>query len=215
MRRAVPSLAFALLFLAGFHGIARASSETTPSLKEIEHADSTRLLIPLPFFSKVGLQTGFVNTKELDTGVDFGALLSKDIYRDFLEITGVLHLWGATNDTLDVATAGLDGMFTYKIPIRWGLLCFGGFILSANYFHREKTVNTPDGKVVTKETKLLMERFVTGGAEYDIKGNRTVFIQLKYGTTDLSPEFHVIFGLNFYTKYKKFIPWLAPPLMRD
>jgi hypothetical protein len=194
---------------------APAATEPVEPRHEIDRSDSTRLLIPLPFFSKVGLQTGFVNTKELDTGVDFGALISKDFYRDFLEITGVLHLWGATNDSLDVATAALDGTFLYKIPVRWGLLCFGGFILSGNYLHREKTVTRGGVVQVTRSAHFIVERFITGGAELDIKGNRTVFVQLKYGTTDISPEFHVLFGLNFYTKYKKFIPWLAPPLMRD
>ena len=203
------------LILWGMGGIAPASAGTDLPKSEIEQPDSTKLLIPLPFFSKMGFQTGFVNTKELDTGLDFGALVSKDIYRDFLEITTSFHLWGATNDSLDVATAGIDGNFLYKIPVRWGMLGFGGFILSYNYLHSEKTVISAGRQIVTTDTKFCVERFITGGVEVDLKENRTLFIQLKYGVTDISREFHVIVGLNFYTKYKKFIPWLAPPLMRD
>jgi hypothetical protein len=203
------------LVIWGMGGAAPASPGAEPPKPEIGQLDSTKLLIPLPFFSKVGFQAGFVNTEYLDTGVDFGALVSKDIYRDFLEITASLHLWGATNDSLDVATAGLDGNFLYRIPVRWGMYCFGGFILGGNYLHREKTVISGGKQIVTSNTKFCVERFITGGAEIDLKGNRTLFIQLKYGVTDISKEFHVIGGLNFYSRYKKFIPWLAPPLMRD
>jgi hypothetical protein len=182
---------------------------------KVESTDSTMLLIPLPFFSKLGLQTGFVNTKDMDTGLDFGALVSKDIYRDFIDITTLFHLWGATNDTLDVATAGIDGEFLYKIPIRTGFIGFGGFILSCDYINIEKQVTAGGVTTSTSEARYRTERFITGGIEVDIKENRTMFVQLKYGVTDISTEFHVLFGLNFYTRYKKFSPWLAPPLIRD
>lgn len=190
-------------------------ADNTALKTELTKQDSTRLLIPLPFFSKVGLQTGFVDTKVMDTGVDFGALLSKDLYLDFLEITATFHLWGATNDTLDVATAAIDGDFTYKIPLRWGLYGFAGFSFSYGYVHTEKTVLSEGNPVTTNTGEMEFQRFITIGAEYDLHENRTLFLRLRYGDTALSRELHVLGGINFYTRYKKFIPWLAPPLMRD
>lgn len=190
-------------------------AEITVSEAVSDSSDSTRLLIPLPFFSKMGFQSGFVNTKQMDTGVDFGALLSKDFYNDFLEITSTFHLWGATNDTLDVATAGIDGNFTYKVPIRKGLYGYAGFILSGCYFHSEKKVTNNGSTTVTTNAEYQFQKFITAGMEFDLHENRTFFVQIKYGKTQLSKEVHIIGGINFYTKYKKFIPWLAPPLMRD
>lgn len=177
--------------------------------------DSIRLLIPLPYFSKMGFQTGFVNSKVMDSGVDFGALLSKGLYRDFLEVTTTFHLWGATNDTLDVATAAIDGDIVYRIPLRWGMYGFAGVSVSYGYVHSEKTVVQNGGTVTTNTGEMQFQKFVTMGAEYDLHENRTLFLRIRYGVTDLSSELHVLGGINFYTKYKKFIPWLAPPLMRD
>ncbi len=213
MRIFIPVLIIALLSPAGIHAQTTASTDST-SL-QVSRPDSMNLLIPLPFFSKVGFQSGLVRTDMFDTGVDFGALLSKDIYHDFLEFTSAVHLWGATNDTLDVATAGIDAQMLYKIPVRWGFFCFGGFIVGFNYVHKEKTVTVNGNPVTTRESKATVDRFITAGAEYDLKANRTLFFQIKYGETSLTRETHFIMGLNFYTKYKKFIPWLAPPLMRD
>jgi hypothetical protein len=163
----------------------------------------------------VGFQTGYVKTEELDPGVDFGALLSKDAYHDFLEITTTFHLWGATNDTLDVATAGVDLNFAYRIPIRWGWYGYAGFVIGYGYVHSEKNTSASETTVHSSINRHEFQRFVTAGAEIDLHSNRTLFVQLKYGVTDLSREIHLYAGLNFYTKYKKFMPWLAPPLMRD
>ena len=177
--------------------------------------DSIRLLIPLPYFSKMGFQTGFVNSKEMDPGVDFGALLSKGLYRDFLEVTTTFHLWGATNDTLDVATAAVDGDIVYRIPLRWGMYGFAGVSVSYGYVHTEKSMMQNGCLVTTNTGEMQLQKFVIMGAEYDLHENRTLFLRIRYGVTDLSSELHVLGGINFYTKYKKFIPWLAPPLMRD
>ncbi len=215
--RAVSSLCnfflITILIFSARDACAAAKSGRSQPIPDI--ADSTRQLIPLPFFSKVGFQTGYVDTKELDSGVDFGALLSKDIYHDFFEVTSTFHLWGATNDTLDVATAGVDLNFTYKIPIRWGFYGYAGFVLGYGYVHTEK--NTAEYGATKKYSynRHEFQRFITAGAEFDLHSNRTLFFQLKYGETELSREIHLCAGLNFYTKYKKFMPWLAPPLMRD
>ena len=211
-------LACLLLFLSTVGGAGRAEAADTvktPGAPASGTQDSTRLLIPIPFVSKLGLETGFVNTRNMDTGVDFGALLGKELYHDFLEITVTTHLWGATNDTLDVATAAADVSFLYKIPIRRRLLGYAGFILGYGYVYSEKTLVVNGETIRKRDADHDFQRFITAGAEFDIHGNRTLFLQLKYGTTNLSREVHLVGGINFYTKYKKFIPWLAPPLIRD
>ena len=213
MKCILPILLALFLHETGAHAQSTAGSDSSGFSES--RPDSVNLLIPLPFFSKVGFQSGLVRTDLFDTGVDFGALVSKDIYHDFLEFTSAVHLWGATNDTLDVATAGIDAQMLYKIPVRWGFFCFGGFIVGFNYIHKEKTAVTNGTSITTRESELVVDRFITAGAEYDLKANRTLFLQIKYGETALTRETHFIMGLNFYTKYKKFIPWLAPPLMRD
>ncbi len=191
------------------------AENSTVKISESAMQDSTHLLIPLPFFSKMGFQTGFVNSKILDSGVDFGTLLSKGLYRDFLEVTTTFHLWGATNDTLDVATAAIDGDITYRIPLRWGMYGFAGLSASYGYVHTEKNLLINGGTVNTNFGEMQFQKFITLGAEFDLHENRTLFLRIKYGTTPLSQEFHVLGGINFYTRYKKFMPWLAPPLMRD
>ncbi|MHB9029776.1 MAG: porin family protein [Candidatus Latescibacterota bacterium] len=216
MRVASPVFAFllvALLAVAARDTYAAGKSGPPQPLPEVP--DSSRQLIPLPFFSKVGFQTGYVETKELDPGVDFGALLSKDVYHDFFEVTATFHLWGATNDSLDVATAGVDLNFAYKIPIRWGWYAYAGFVLGYGYVHTEKNTVSQEIPADYSFNRNEFQRFITAGAEFDIHSNRTLFVQLKYGVTDLSREIHLSAGINFYTKYKKFMPWLAPPLMRD
>jgi hypothetical protein len=64
------------------------------------------------------------------------------------------------------------------------------------------------------ENRMYYQTFITAGAEYYIQENRTLFFQLKYGTTNLSREVHVLCGINFYSEYKRFKTWTVPPLMR-
>ena len=204
------SFIFLLICVSGI----ASGAEKTVAKPKAEPQDSTRLLIPLPFFSKVGFQSGFVFTRDFDTGVDFGTVLGKDFYQDFLEASTVLHLWGATNDSTDVANAGLDASFTYKIPIHWGITSFAGFILGYYIVHQEKTIPTDGSLRTTTENSLYYQTFITAGAEYYIQENRTLFIQLKYGINKLSRERHILFGINFYTEHKQFKTWTVPPLMR-
>jgi hypothetical protein len=204
------SFIFLFLFVSG----SASGAEKKGAKPKVEPQDSTRLLIPLPFFSKVGFQSGFIFTKDFDTGVDFGTILGKDFYQDFLEVSTILHLWGATNDSTDVASAGLDASFTYKIPIEGGMTSFAGFILGCYIIHQEKTIpNNGTPRTIT-ENRLDYQTFLTAGAEYYIQENRTLFLQFKYGVTRLSRERHILFGINFYTEHKQFKTWTVPPLMR-
>jgi hypothetical protein len=211
MRAALLTSFFLLLVIVP--GIAQGAEPEIPK-KQITPQDSTRLLIPLPFFSKVGFQSGFVFTDNFDTGVDFGTVLGKDYYQDFIELCTTLHLWGATNDSTDVANAGLDASFTYKIPLQWGITSFAGFMLGYYITHQVKQSN--NAGILKTETENLFnyQTFITAGAEYYLKENRTIFIQFKYGVTDLSREIHVYCGINFYSEYKQFKTWTIPPLMR-
>lgn len=203
-----------LILLVWKHDTANAE-ETLSAAARPDTADSSRLPIPFPFLSKIGLQTGFVSTGDLDTGVDFGARAAKSFYQDFLEVTTTAHLWGATNDSLDVTTAAFDMSFCYKIPIRRGIIGYAGIVLGYGFVYSEKAVASGGETVLTNTSHHDFQKFITAGAEFDTHGNRTAFAQCRYGTTRLSRELHFTAGLNFYTKYKKFIPWLAPPLMRD
>jgi hypothetical protein len=201
---------FLYIIIAGY----AEGSENEISVPKMAVKDSTRLLIPLPFFSKVGFQTGFVFAKNFDTGVDFGTVLGKDYYQDFLELCTTLHLWGATNDSTDVASAGLDASLTYKIPLEWGITSFAGFMVGSYIVHKVSTISSDSPSRTVMSDHFYYQTFITAGAEYYMEENRTMFFQLKYGVTDLSREVHVLFGINFYSQYKKFKTWTIPPLMR-
>lgn len=210
--RAAYLTSFFLLYVI-VSGIAQGAEPEIPKTKTTPQ-DSTRLLIPLPFFSKVGFQSGFVFTNNFDTGVDFGTVLGKDYYQDFIELCTTLHVWGATNDSTDVANAGLDASITYKIPVQWGITSFAGFMVGYYVTHQVKQSNEAGTPHTETENRFNYQTFITAGAEYYFKENRTLFIQLKYGVTDLSREIHVCCGINFYSEYKQFKTWAVPPLMR-
>ncbi|MFA6471475.1 MAG: hypothetical protein WCU00_05475 [Candidatus Latescibacterota bacterium] len=206
-------ITFFFLLYVIVSGIAQGDEPKLPK-PEITLQDSTRLLIPLPFFSKVGFQSGFVFTNNFDTGVDFGTVLGKDYYLDFIELCTTLHVWGATNDSTDVASGGLDASLTYKIPIKGGVTSFAGFMLGYYAIHKVSTISKGSETQTVMDNHFYYQTFITAGAEYYMKENRTLFFQLKYGITDLSREVHVLFGINFYSQYKQFKTWTVPPLMR-
>ncbi|MCE5251736.1 hypothetical protein LLG96_16125 [bacterium] len=151
---------------------------------------------------KFGIQSGFVFTKHLDTGVDCGARISQIFFHPYFQLTSQIHFWEATKKNMDKTVFGLEESITYQIPFYHRMNIFGGFSLSymGVYSEEKITENGIDRKEETKENTF--ESFVTSGLEYYMERNRSFFLECKYGKTIVSREFHCIFGLNFYLKKK-------------
>jgi len=150
---------------------------------------------------KFGIQTGFIFTRHLDTGVDCGGRISQRFFHPYFQLTSQIHFWTASQKKINETIAAIEESITYQIPVYRRLNIFGGFALSYLGAYRTETTTSEEGKTTDIETKKnAFEPFVTSGIEYALERNRSFFMEFKYGKTIISREFHVIFGLNFFLK---------------
>lgn len=149
---------------------------------------------------KFGVQSGFVFSRDFDTGMDFGGRVSQRFFHPFLQLTSQVHFWAATRKNIDMGVLGIEESITYQIPLHRKLLLTGGFsICYLSILEEIKTIGeTGQTEVDTWGNDIVT--YILFGIEYDLGKKRTFFLESKYGSTDISNEFHIITGLNFYIK---------------
>lgn len=148
---------------------------------------------------KFGVQTGFIFTKDLDTGMDSGGRISQQFFHPYFKLTSQIHFWAASGKNIDMGVAGIEESITYQIPLRRKLTSYAGFSLGYISILEEKQIfNGTDYDEVDTRTNNF-EPYVTFGIEYAIDKRRSFFIEGKIGSTTLSKEMHLLIGLNFFS----------------
>jgi len=151
---------------------------------------------------KFGVQTGFIFTKDLDTGMDCGGRISQQFFHPFFKLTSQLHFWAASKKNLDVGVVGIEESVTYQIPLMKRLFVYGGFTVGYISMLKEETMVAGNHNKIESRRDNNFEPFITVGIEYALDKNRSVFVENKIGSTALSKEIHLIIGLNFYRTEK-------------
>ena len=148
---------------------------------------------------KFGVQTGFIFTKDLDTGMDSGGRISQQFFHPYFKLTSQIHFWAASEKNVDMGVAGIEESVTYQIPIHRRLSGYAGFAVGYISVLEEKQIfNGTDYEEIDTRTNYF-EPFVIFGIEYVIDKRRSAFVEGKIGSTSLSKEFHLLIGLNFYS----------------
>jgi hypothetical protein len=149
-----------------------------------------------------GIDAGSVYTDNYDLGFGVGARLNQTyehpyIYRPFLRSSPGFRFWGASNETTDISVIGIIENLTHIIPMKRGFTAFAG--LTFGYYYIYKTIQPlpGSGQDEKKTNTNSFDIFVTVGGEYDLKKNTSLFVQIKYGETAVSREFHTQAGFNF------------------
>jgi len=149
-------------------------------------------------FKSFGLKTGIVVTDEFDVGFGVGAQLPREIFNPSIELISSMYFWGASKDSLDVSSIGLEESLTLKRSFTKWFSFFTGITLGY-YVITEKTDTIVKNTMKTLvDDTYSFESYIISGTTFSLKSNRSVFIQIKYGLTQDSNELHVLLGLNIY-----------------
>lgn len=200
MKRIVAALFCAVVFGAVM---------TPPSSAQKAMRDSIRVSEYPPYDTflpgnivKFGIQTGFIFTKNFDTGMDCGGRISQQFFHPYFKLTSQFHFWAASRKNIDIGVAGIEESITYQIPLLRRLFIYSGFTLGYISTLKEETVVEGTENKILKNRNNDFEPFVTVGIEYALDQNRSAFIENKLGSTALSKEIHFLIGLNFYRTEK-------------
>ena len=149
---------------------------------------------------KFGVQSGFVFLRDFDTGMDFGGRVGQRFFHPFLQLTSQVHFWAATRNNIDMGVLGIEESITYQIPLHRKLLLTGGFAICYLSILEEIKNNEEAGQTEVDTWGNDVVTYIIFGIEYDLGKKRTFFLESKYGSSDISNEFHIITGMNFYIK---------------
>ena len=149
-----------------------------------------------------GIDACSVYTDIYDLGFGVGARLNQTyehpyINRPFLRSAPGFQFWGASNETTDISVLGIMENLTHIIPMKRGFTAFAG--LTVGYYYIYKTIRPMSGsdQAEKKKNTNSFDIFVTVGGEYDLKKSTSLYLQIKYGETSISREFHTQAGFNF------------------
>jgi len=171
-----------------------------PEKKTAEIEDSTKNGFRDRSYTNFGFHTGFVMTEDFDTGFGFGGRLARPCFSPFLELTTSGYLWGASRDSLDVSTFGIEESLTIKKTHSDHISIFSG-IIAGYYFKNKKIEAFGNNKLYTIEkNNNSLEVFITFGCNYTLANNRSIFTQINYGLTQDTGEIHILIGMNFFLK---------------
>ena len=171
-----------------------------PEKKIIEIEDTSKNNIAEKGYTYFGFHTGVVLTDYLDTGFGFGGRLARICFSPMLELTTSGYLWGASRDSIDVTTFGIEESLTVKKSHSEHISLFSG-IIAGYYFKNKKIEIVENSKLnTTEKNNNSLEVFITFGGTYLLASNRTIFTRINYGLTQNVDEIHIQIGMNFPLK---------------
>ena len=149
-----------------------------------------------------GIDACSVYTDNYDLGFGVGARLNQTyehpyINRPFLRSSPGFRFWGASNETTDMSVIGIMENLTHIIPMKRGFTAFAGLTIGYYYIYKKINPLPGSGQLEQNKNTNSFDVFVTVGGEYDLKKNTSLFVQVKYGETAVSREFHTQAGFSF------------------
>jgi len=147
------------------------------------------------------LQSDLVITEKYNTGFGIGGGMGKALFHPRTRLMSVLNFWGASRDSVDVFSLGIEENITYRIPVGKQLSGIAGLTFGA-YYNYKKTSIYRNSKIVLKEKRnYLFKKFIIAGFEYKFTNGRTFSLQCKLSPTEISKEIHIQFGLYIHRNY--------------
>lgn len=195
-RHLITSLILFVFFIQTSESVHADNNSSENETNEIK--DSGKTGIKNFGFECLGIYSSIVTSDELDTGFGIGARLPRKFLHPSLELTSSVYFWGATKDSLDVSTLGIEESLTLIKSTGKQISLFSG-ITVGYYANAEKFDRFEGNTLKTIEHKSSsFEIFLTIGTTYALKNNHSIFTQINYGLIQDSNELHILIGINFH-----------------
>ncbi len=172
-------------------------ADNNPSENEMNNIkDSNKKDIENWSIKGFGIYSGIIISDELDTGFGIGAKLPRIFFNPSTELTSSVYFWGATKDSLDVSTLGIEeSLMLIKSPD--DKFSFFSGITVGYYNIIEKFDKLENNKLkIINLKKNSFESYLTTGITYKLKDYNSIFTQINYCLTKDSNELHILSGIN-------------------
>jgi len=151
---------------------------------------------------RIAIQAEAVLKDKYDPGGGFGFSDWRSFGSKWLITSTMVNFWGASQDSLDVLSFGIEESIMAKKTQTSRLTFMGG--LCAGFYKESESIETNrDGIMrILKDTSSSFKSYIQIGTEYELKNKRTTFFLIKYGLADSRgagklKEIHCIAGISF------------------
>ena len=149
-------------------------------------------------FQSLGIISGIVVSDEYNTGMGAGANISQTLIEPAVKLKTTLYFWGASKDSSDVSTFGIEESLLLEKSPRPNIDFFSG--ATAGYYSSEYDVlHSISGGEYSEETNdNRFDIYLSTGFRYRHRTNRSITFQLNYLVTRETTEVHFVAGLEFF-----------------
>jgi len=151
---------------------------------------------------RIAIHAEAVLTDKYDPGIGFGFTDWRDLGTTRFVVLTEVNFWGASQDSLDMLSAGIEESVMAKTVWTDRLAFLGG--VSLGYFRESESFETNRGGTprTSKDISSSFKAYVLIGTEYVIQRKRTMYFFVKYGIvkyggTGEFSELHCIAGISF------------------
>lgn len=161
-----------------------------------------RTFIQESIFQSLGIASSVVVSDDYDTGMGFGGNVSQTLIEPALKLRTTIYFWGASKDSNDVSTLGIEGTLLLEKSPHPHYDIFSG--LTAGYYSIEKATlyhfGTNDYTDIANTNAFDM--YLTSGFRYRYRTDRSFTCYLNYIITKETNELHIFFGLEFFKPHQ-------------
>jgi hypothetical protein len=160
--------------------------------------DQIRKFIEESVFQSLAIQTEIVTSDEYDTGMGFGLSVSHSMFDPGIRMKTSLHFWGASRDSNDVASLGIEESVMLEKASRPNLDMFTGVTAGYSSLEKDTLVRSSQGSYTNSYNTNRFNLYLTSGLRYWYHNDRSITFILNYVISRNTNELHLVFGLEFF-----------------
>jgi hypothetical protein len=189
------------VILCGSNVSAQDDSGTEDTPHRLSAEERIRKFMEESVFQSLGIISGVVVSDEYDTGMGFGGTVSQTIVDPALKMKTTIYFWGASRDSNDVSSLGIEETLLLEKSPRKDLVIFSG-ITGGYYSKKTGFVRSDDGSSVSTATNSF-DIYLTTGFQYQYHEGRSFLLSMNYLITRETSEIHLLAGLEFFKPLKQ------------
>jgi hypothetical protein len=163
--------------------------------------EQIRKFIEESVFQSLGIISGVVVSDDYDTGMGFGGNVSQTILDPGLKMKTTVYFWGASRDSNDVSTLGVEETLMLEKSPRPNIDIFSG--VTAGYYSKELDTLKTSGETTAATATNSFDIYMTTGFRYRYREGRSFLLYMNYLITQETNEIHFIAGLEFFKPLKQ------------